>query len=210
MVWYMSLLFFVHWLYSKERWRLREEEKTDLNKPYYTHGKSYSWPSQSRNASRSSTRGAKALPYLTLRHQWCINSRGHCIQWENFKKNFPIPFPRYILRTSEALLTAFGTSSSSAALPATIRCVVEKCHVDNRVAQFVLPIGATINMDGTALYEVKSVWPISLFFCLRITTLWCLFCRARHRHRHRPWSRCHLRYRGWQFRFVVNVFLSCY
>jgi len=62
------------------------------------------------------------------------------------------PF-RYILRTSEALLTAFGTSSSSATLPVTMRCVVEKCHVDSRVAQFVLPIGATINMDGTALYE---------------------------------------------------------
>jgi len=62
------------------------------------------------------------------------------------------PF-KYILRTSEALLTAFGTSSSSASLPVTLRCVVEKCHVDQRVAQFVLPIGATINMDGTALYE---------------------------------------------------------
>merc|ERR1719423_261069 len=62
------------------------------------------------------------------------------------------PF-RYILRTSEALLTAFGTSSSSATLPVTIRCVVDKCGVDQRVAQFVLPIGATINMDGTALYE---------------------------------------------------------
>ncbi|XP_028401706.1 excitatory amino acid transporter 1-like [Dendronephthya gigantea] len=50
------------------------------------------------------------------------------------------------------MITAFGTSSSSATLPVTIRCVTENNKVDRRVAQFCLPIGATCNMDGSALY----------------------------------------------------------
>jgi solute carrier family 1 (high affinity glutamate transporter) protein 1/solute carrier family 1 (high affinity glutamate transporter) protein 3 len=46
--------------------------------------------------------------------------------------------------------------SSSATLPITIRCLEEKNGVDPRVSRFVLPIGATINMDGTALYEAVA------------------------------------------------------
>merc|ERR1712117_865917 len=49
--------------------------------------------------------------------------------------------------------TAFGTASSSATLPVTIKLLEEKNGVDPRISRFVLPIGATINMDGTALYE---------------------------------------------------------
>lgn len=56
----------------------------------------------------------------------------------------------------EALVTAFSTSSSSATLPVTIRCVEEHLKVDKDVAGFVLPLGATINMDGTALYEAVA------------------------------------------------------
>ena len=52
-----------------------------------------------------------------------------------------------------ALLTAFSTASSSATLPVTIDCVEDRAGVSNRVTSFVLPLGATVNMDGTALYE---------------------------------------------------------
>ena len=47
--------------------------------------------------------------------------------------------------------------SSSAALPVTIQCLEEKAGVDSRVTRFMLPVGATINMDGTALYEAVAV-----------------------------------------------------
>lgn len=52
-----------------------------------------------------------------------------------------------------ALLTAFSTASSSATLPLTMDCVEKRAGVSNRTTSFVLPLGATINMDGTALYE---------------------------------------------------------
>jgi Na+/H+-dicarboxylate symporter len=52
-----------------------------------------------------------------------------------------------------ALLTAFSTSSSSATLPITMDCVENRAGVSNQVSGFTLPLGATINMDGTALYE---------------------------------------------------------
>jgi len=48
-------------------------------------------------------------------------------------------------------------SRSSATLPVTMECIVVENHVDRRVAKFVAPIGATINMDGTALYEAVAV-----------------------------------------------------
>jgi len=52
-----------------------------------------------------------------------------------------------------ALLTAFSTASSSATLPVTMECVEKRAGVPNQVSSFVIPLGATINMDGTALYE---------------------------------------------------------
>ncbi|KAM4706787.1 excitatory amino acid transporter 5-like [Discoglossus pictus] len=68
------------------------------------------------------------------------------------KKN-PFAFIQGIL---QALLIALATSSSSATLPITLKCLLENNKVDRRVARFVLPVGATINMDGTALYEAVA------------------------------------------------------
>uniref|UniRef100_A0A8B9IM11 Amino acid transporter n=1 Tax=Anser cygnoides TaxID=8845 RepID=A0A8B9IM11_ANSCY len=68
------------------------------------------------------------------------------------KKN-PFAFIKGIL---QALLIALATSSSSATLPITLKCLLENNGIDRRVARFVLPVGATINMDGTALYEAVA------------------------------------------------------
>ena len=68
------------------------------------------------------------------------------------KKN---PF-RYFLNMGQALATAFTTASSSASLPVTMECVEEKNRVNPKASAFVLPLGATINMDGTALYEAVA------------------------------------------------------
>lgn len=56
----------------------------------------------------------------------------------------------------ESLITAFATSSSSATLPVTMRCTTQHLHVKPEIAGFVVPLGATINMDGTALYEAAA------------------------------------------------------
>ncbi len=56
-----------------------------------------------------------------------------------------------------ALLTAFSTASSSATLPVTMQCVQQNAGVSKRTASFTLPLGATVNMDGTALYECVAV-----------------------------------------------------
>ena len=57
----------------------------------------------------------------------------------------------------EPLVMAFSTSSSAATLPVTLRSVETRVGVSNRVSSFVLPMGATVNMDGTALYECAGV-----------------------------------------------------
>lgn len=60
---------------------------------------------------------------------------------------------RHYQAMGAALLTAFSTASSSATLPVTMECVEKNAGVSNKVTSFVLPLGATVNMDGTALYE---------------------------------------------------------
>jgi proton glutamate symport protein len=69
-------------------------------------------------------------------------------------KRSPIEFARAM---SPALMTAFSTASSNGTLPLTITCVEDRAKVSNKVSSFVLPLGATVNMDGTALYEAVAV-----------------------------------------------------
>ncbi len=69
-------------------------------------------------------------------------------------KRSPVKFAQAM---SPALLTAFSSASSNGTLPLTLTCAEERAKISNRVGSFVLPLGATINMDGTALYEVVAV-----------------------------------------------------
>lgn len=66
----------------------------------------------------------------------------------------PLEFARSM---APALLTAFSTASSNATLPLTMRCAEERAGISGQVTSFTLPLGATINMDGTALYEAVAV-----------------------------------------------------
>ncbi len=70
-----------------------------------------------------------------------------------FTKKHPVEFIKGI---APAQLLAFSTSSSAATLPVTMERVEDHLHVDPKVASFVLPIGATINMDGTSLYQAVA------------------------------------------------------
>ena len=63
---------------------------------------------------------------------------------------------RFFRGSREALITAFATSSSAATIPVTLRCVEQHLHVKKDIANFVVPLGATVNMDGTALYEAAA------------------------------------------------------
>ncbi|MFZ9689270.1 MAG: dicarboxylate/amino acid:cation symporter, partial [Phycisphaerales bacterium] len=63
----------------------------------------------------------------------------------------------FMWRMKRALLTAFGTDSSSATLPVTIETAQDEAGCSKRASGFVLPLGATVNMDGTALYEAVAV-----------------------------------------------------
>ena len=81
-------------------------------------------------------------------------------------KRSPIEFFKAM---TPALMTAFSTASSNGTLPLTMTSVEQKAGVSNRVSSFVLPLGATINMDGTALYEAVAVLFIAQAFGGNIT-----------------------------------------
>ena len=68
-----------------------------------------------------------------------------------------------------AMLTAFSTSSSSATLPITMDCVEENLGVSNKISSFVLPLGATVNMNGTALYECAAAMFLAQAYGLDLT-----------------------------------------
>ncbi len=82
----------------------------------------------------------------------------------------------FLKQISPAQLLAFSTSSSAATLPVTMERVEEHIGVDKEVSSFVLPVGATINMDGTSLYQavaavfiMQVLWPEGLTFSNQIT-----------------------------------------
>ncbi len=78
------------------------------------------------------------------------------------------PF-RHFQAMASALLMAFSTSSSSATLPRTIECVEKNAGVSRRTSSFVLPLGATVNMDGTALYECVAALFIAQCYGLELS-----------------------------------------
>lgn len=68
---------------------------------------------------------------------------------------------RHYIAMGPAIMTAFSTSSSSSTLPVTMECVEERAGVSRKTTSFVLPLGATVNMDGTALFECVA----AIFIC---------------------------------------------
>ena len=79
------------------------------------------------------------------------------------------PFP-FMANMGKALLTAFGTASSAATIPVSLNCLEEKNMVDSKITRFIIPIGATVNMDGTALYEAVAPIFIAQALELDLTT----------------------------------------
>jgi Na+/H+-dicarboxylate symporter len=80
------------------------------------------------------------------------------------------PF-RHMKNMTTPLLTAFSTSSSAATLPLTITAVEKNSGVSNKISSFTLPLGATINMDGTALYECIATIFIAQAYGVELTML---------------------------------------
>lgn len=78
-----------------------------------------------------------------------------------FTKRTPLPFLKAVL---PAYFVAFSSSSSAATLPITMECGIERLGIDKEVASFVLPVGATINMDGTAIYQAIATVFIAQVF----------------------------------------------
>jgi Na+/H+-dicarboxylate symporter len=70
---------------------------------------------------------------------------------------------------SPAQLLAFSTSSSAATLPVTMECATEGLGVKEEVSSFVLPIGATVNMDGTSLYQGVAVVFLAQFHMIDLS-----------------------------------------
>lgn len=78
---------------------------------------------------------------------------------------------RYLKGVAAALVNAFSTASSTASLPLTLQGVEEENNISNRTASFVLPLGATINMDGTALYEAVAAMFIAQVYGIELGTV---------------------------------------
>jgi Na+/H+-dicarboxylate symporter len=76
---------------------------------------------------------------------------------------------RFIRNVQTVLLTAFSTSSSAATLPTTISVLKHRLNIPDRFVSFIIPLGATINMDGTALYECVSALFIAKVYGIHLT-----------------------------------------
>jgi proton glutamate symport protein len=86
-----------------------------------------------------------------------------------------VPLGRFFRAIRPAQLVAFSTSSSSATLPVTLECAEKNLKISNGVSSFVLPLGSTVNMDGTALYQgvaavfIAQVFQLELSFTAQLT-----------------------------------------
>ena len=80
-----------------------------------------------------------------------------------------LPMLGFLRAMRPALMLAFSTSSSSATLPITKECVEENIGVSNEISSFVLPLGATVNMDGTALYQGVAALFIAQIYAMDLT-----------------------------------------
>jgi Na+/H+-dicarboxylate symporter len=78
---------------------------------------------------------------------------------------------KHFKNMSTVLLTAFSTSSSNATLPLTMSEIQEKDGVSEKIASFTLPLGATVNMNGTALYECVAVMFIAQAYGIQLTII---------------------------------------
>ena len=83
-----------------------------------------------------------------------------------FTRYSPLRFFRHVF---SAVATAFSTASSAATLPITMDCLEENAGVSNKVTSFVIPLGATVNMDGTALYEAVAAMFIAQAYGIEMT-----------------------------------------
>lgn len=112
-------------------------------------------------APSSDLLAALGIYSLTVIFGLCIMLVVYGLLIKVFSKTSPIAFYKGIL---PAQLFAFTTSSSAATLPVTLECVEDNLKVSKEVAGFVLPIGATINMDGTSLYQAVAALFIAQAF----------------------------------------------
>ncbi|HIO71988.1 MAG TPA: dicarboxylate/amino acid:cation symporter, partial [Flavobacteriales bacterium] len=80
-----------------------------------------------------------------------------------------IGYTRFLANIRDAQVTAFSTSSSIATLPVTMDCIENKIGVSKPVTSFVLPVGATVNMDGTSLYQAVAVVAMAQFHMIDLS-----------------------------------------
>lgn len=76
---------------------------------------------------------------------------------------------RHLQAMAPALITAFSTSSSTATLPITMDCVEKRAGVSNKICSFVIPLGTSVNMSGSALYECVAVFFIAQAYGIHLT-----------------------------------------